>query len=57
MAAGASETLFEAANRELDKHGYLARGGQIIDASIVPVPKQHLYKGEKALIKEQATPN
>jgi transposase, IS5 family len=56
LAAGASETIFEAANRELDKHGYLARGGQIIDASIVPAPKQCLRKGEKALIKEQAMP-
>jgi IS5 family transposase len=49
MAAGASETIFEAANRELDKHGYLAHGRQIINASIVPAPKQHLHKGEKAL--------
>jgi IS5 family transposase len=56
MAGGASETIFEAANRELDKHGYLARGGQMIDASIVPAPKQHLPKDEKALIKEQAMP-
>lgn len=55
-AAGASETIFEAANRELDKHGYFARGGQIIDASIVPVPKQRIRKGEKALIEEQAMP-
>jgi IS5 family transposase len=56
MTAGASETIFEASNRELDKHGYLARGGQIVDASIVPAPKQHFHKGEKALIKEQAMP-
>jgi transposase, IS5 family len=56
LAAGASETIFEAANRELDKHGYLARGGQIIDASIVPAPKQRLPKEQKALIKDQAMP-
>ena len=56
MAAGASETIFEAANREPDKHGYLARGGQIIDASIVPAPKQHLHKDGKALIKGRAAP-
>jgi len=56
MAVDASETIFEAVNRELDKHGYLARGGQMIDASIVPAPKQHLSKDEKALIKEQAMP-
>jgi len=56
MTAGASETLFEAANRELAKHGYLARGGQIIDASLVPVPRQHVTQEERELIKEQATP-
>jgi IS5 family transposase len=30
--ANASDTLFETMNRELDKHGYLARCRQIIDA-------------------------
>ncbi|MDO9161178.1 MAG: IS5 family transposase [Methylococcaceae bacterium] len=55
-AAGASETLFDAVNRELDKHGYIARGGQMIDASIVPAPKQHLHKAEKDLVKQAATP-
>jgi len=55
-AAGASETLFDAVNRELDKHGYIARGGQMIDASIVPAPKQHNHKEEKDLIKQAATP-
>ena len=40
----------------MDKHGYLARGGQIIDASIVTAPKQHIRKGEKALIDEKAMP-
>lgn len=56
QAMGATETLFDAVNRELDKHGYLARGGQIIDASIVQAPKQHNRKAEKELIKEQAMP-
>ena len=28
---GTTETFFDAVNRELDKHGCLARGGQIID--------------------------
>jgi IS5 family transposase len=57
IAAGASETLFDAANSELDKHGYIARGGQIIDATIVPAPRQQLRKGEKDLIKQQAPPD
>ncbi len=48
--AEASETLFDAVNHELEKQGYIARGGQMIDASIVPVPKQHNRKAEKELI-------
>jgi IS5 family transposase len=53
IKAGASETIFEAVNRQLAKHGYIARGGQMIDASIVQAPKQSLSKEEKALVVEQ----
>ena len=56
LVAGASEALFEAANRELAKHCYIERGGQIVDASIVPVPKQRIGQDEKELIRQQATP-
>jgi hypothetical protein len=35
IAAGASESVFEAVNRQLAKHGFIARGGQIIYASFV----------------------
>ena len=38
--AGAIETLFEDFDGYLERQGYLAMGGQIVDASIVPVPKQ-----------------
>ena len=40
--AGVIETLFEDFDGYLEQQGYLAMGGQIIDASIVPVPKQRL---------------
>lgn len=56
LAAGASEAVFEAVNRQLAKHGYIARGGQIIDASLVPVPRQRIGQEEKELIRQQATP-
>jgi IS5 family transposase len=58
IAAHAHETLFDAVERQLHRHGYMARCGQLVDASIVPVPKQALKKGEKALINqpEQAMP-
>jgi IS5 family transposase len=55
-AAKAGAALFEAVNRQLAQHGYLARGGQIVDASLVPVPRQHVTEQERELIKEQATP-
>jgi transposase, IS5 family len=39
--AGAVEELFDLFDGFLKDKGYLARGGQIIDASIVSAPKQH----------------
>jgi len=45
IQAGASESIFEAVNKQLSKHGYIARGGQMIDASIVQAPKQSLTSG------------
>ena len=55
-AAGAVETVFDAVNQQLAKQGYLARGGQIIDATLVPAPVQHNRSKEKELIKEGAMP-
>ena len=56
IMAGASESVFDAVNRQLAKHGYIARGGQIIDASIVQVPKQSLNKDEKSIAENDAMP-
>lgn len=55
-AAKAGDALFEAVNRHLARHGYIARGAQIVDASLVPVPRQHVTAEERELIKEQAMP-
>jgi len=54
--AGVIETLFEDFDGYLEKQGYLAMGGQIIDASIVPVPKQRNSRDENARIKDGETP-
>ncbi|MDQ1924839.1 IS5 family transposase [Massilia pseudoviolaceinigra] len=56
IQANASESIFEAADKQLSKHGYIARGGQMIDASIVQAPKQSFSKEEKALVAEGAMP-
>ena len=46
--AGVIEALFETFDGYLKDQGYLAMGGQIIDASIVAVPKQRNSREENA---------
>ena len=53
---GVIETLFADFDDYLKDHGYLAMGGQIIDASIVSVPTQHNSRGENSTIKAGDTP-
>lgn len=50
------DKLFAKFNRHLDKAGLKAQGGQIIDASIVEVPRQRNTKDENDLIKKGETP-
>ena len=50
------EALFETFDGYLKDQGYLAMGGQIIDASIVAVPKQRNSREENARIKAGETP-
>ena len=54
--AGAVESLFEEFDGFLEQQGYLAMGGQIIDASIVAVPKQRNRREENDKIKAGETP-
>ena len=43
--AGLIDKLFERFGQHLEAEGYIARGGQIIDATIVSVPKQAQHQG------------
>ncbi len=54
--AGLVEVLFEKFESYLQSHGYQAKGGQILDATIVPVPKQHISKEEKEQLDEGEIP-
>ena len=49
--AGMVEALFKQFDGYLARQGYIARGGQILDASIVPVPKNHNTREENKAIK------
>lgn len=48
--------LFDGMTAQLLQAGYLARGGQIIDATLVPAPKQHFSKADKTQLEQNATP-
>ena len=54
--ADAVEGLFDLFDGFLKDRGYLARGGQIIDATIVSAPKQHNSREENETIKDGGTP-
>ena len=49
--AGVVERLFQQFDRYLAQHGLQARGGQVIDASLVPVPTQRNTREENATIQ------
>ena len=53
--AGAIEKLFDRFDRLLHDKGYLAMSGQILDASLVPAPRQHFDDGEKQAIRDGRT--
>jgi transposase, IS5 family len=55
--AGLIETLFDQFGQHLEAHGYIARGGQIVDATIVAVPKQRNERDENTTIKAGETPD
>ena len=54
--AGMVDELFAQFDGYLARQGYIARGGQILDASIVPVPHNHNKRPENASIKADETP-
>jgi len=56
VEAEAVEELFATFDGYLQDQGWLAMGGQMIDASIVPVPKQRNGRDENAAIKAGETP-
>jgi len=54
--AGLVEKLFARFGYYLEAKGYIARGGQMVDATIVPVPKNRNTKEENEAVKAGQTP-
>ena len=57
VRAGAIDNLFARFDKHLSRSGYLAKGGQIIDATIIQAPRQHNSQDEKAAIKAGKIPD
>jgi len=56
VEAGLIDKLFDSFGQHLQAKGYLARGGQIIDATIVSAPKQRNSRDENDQVKAGQTP-
>jgi transposase, IS5 family len=54
--AGLIEKLFARFGQHLEAKGYIARGGQMVDATIVPVPRQRNSREENEAVKAGETP-
>jgi hypothetical protein len=54
--AGKVEELFGLFDGYIARRGFFARGGQILGASIVPVPRNHNARDENAAIKKGKVP-
>lgn len=53
---GLIEALFEQFDGYLTEQGYAAKGGQIVDATLIPVPKQHNSDKENEQLKQGKIP-
>lgn len=51
-----AKVLFDGVTAQLLRHGFIARGGQIVDATLVPAPKQRNSREENKLVREGAMP-
>ena len=54
--AGLIERLFDRFDQHLAAKGYMARGGQMVDATIVPVPTQRNRRDENEAVKAGRIP-
>lgn len=54
IGGAGAKALFDGVSAQLLRHGYIARGGQIIDATLVPAPKQRFTKEDKEQLKQDA---
>ncbi|WP_225976188.1 IS5 family transposase, partial [Paracidovorax avenae] len=57
LGVDGATALFQGVDAQLHRHGYIARGGQAIDATLVPAPRQRLDRQEREALAEGRTPD
>ncbi len=57
LGVDGATVLFQGVDAQLHRHGYIARGGQAIDATLVPAPRQRLDRQEHEALTEGRTPD
>ena len=57
MGVDGATALLQGVDEQLHRHGYIARGGQAIDATLVPAPRQRMNKGEREQIDKGQRPD
>jgi IS5 family transposase len=56
QAGTGAQAIFDAVGQQLQAAGYIARGGQMVDATIVRAPIQHMSQEERDIVNQQAVP-
>ena len=51
IGADGATALLQGVDEQLHRYGYIARGGQAIDATLVPAPRQYISKDEREQLK------
>jgi len=57
LGVDGATALLQGVDAQLHRHGYIARGGQAIDATLIPAPRQHLRKEDRDKLKAGQRPD
>lgn len=57
LGVDGATALFQGVDAQLHRHGYIARGGQAIDATLVPAPRQHINSQDRDKLKQGTAPD
>ena len=57
LGVDGAQILLQGVDEQLHRHGYIARGGQAIDATLVPAPRQRIKSDERDQLQQGQLPD